>query len=94
MSSGNSKLANTGCPRCGCYMTHSFDCNCGAVHSDTCVNCGRFTHFDVTEHTQMAEGDIRCPHGAVEHEHPPEEQAARLKAFFDVARRNARRVDA
>ena len=30
------------CTACGCYQAFVFECNCGAVHSDVCYNCGGF----------------------------------------------------
>ena len=70
------------CPRCGCHLTRHFTCNCGEVHGDTCLNCGRFTHLGPTEYLDLCETDARCSYGPVAHAHSEEEKAARIAAFF------------
>jgi hypothetical protein len=63
------RLVDGPCPRCGCHMVRLFDCDCGEVHSDYCVNCGRFTSLGATEHTEMSEYDAPCVKGLVMHDH-------------------------
>jgi len=80
-------ISKVACPRCGCYLTQNFACNCGAMHGDTCVNCGRFTDLGPTEYLEMSQADAPCSYGPVAHVHLDEEKGARIDAFFaDVAR--------
>jgi len=79
------RLGSEPCPRCGCWLVNQFTCNCGEVHSDHCVNCGRWTfpHLARDEYTELDETDVACTAGTVLHEHDPAEKAARkLDAFF------------
>jgi hypothetical protein len=51
-------------------MAESINCNCGAVHGDVCVNCGRYTAPTLTRDQYLEEDCIpRCEQGVVEHEH-------------------------
>jgi hypothetical protein len=70
-------------------MAHHFACNCGAVHSDCCDNCGRFTSLARDEHIEMCESDAPCDKGQVEHIHTDEERSKRIDAFFARARGDA-----
>lgn len=66
------------CPRCGCHITHHFECFCGEVHSDYCDNCGRFTSLGPTEYTKLGDFDERCTHGTAPHAHDAQERCARV----------------
>lgn len=57
-------LADKPCTACGCFEAFVFECNCGAIHSDICYNCGRYV--DMKHEPQSQE---RCEVGQVEHEH-------------------------
>jgi len=59
------------CPRCGCFVVRHFECNCGQVHADTCINCGRYTFPALArdEYTTLSEFDVACTAGPVMHEH-------------------------
>ncbi len=83
------RLVDGPCPRCGCHMVRLFDCDCGEVHSDYCVNCGRFTSLGATEHTEMSEYDAPCVKGMMMHDHPSSEQVARIDAVFGSISRRA-----
>lgn len=66
-------LADKPCTACGCYQAFVFECNCGAVHSDVCYNCGGFV--DMKHATMPAKGDgwsKPCSQGRNEHEHTHE----------------------
>jgi hypothetical protein len=63
------KVNDKACPRCGCFMVKHFDCNCGEVHGDYCLNCGRWASLKPNEHVKLSEFDTRCEKGAVEHTH-------------------------
>jgi hypothetical protein len=78
---GTIYLAPKPCTCCGCFLTYEFECNCGQVHSDVCLNCNRFAdmqHQSVEALNAEWEAefpgdpppDTRCTAGAVEHEHP------------------------
>jgi hypothetical protein len=76
------KLLTAPCPRCGCYVAKHFDCNCGAVHDDYCINCGRWVSLPSDQYTTLTELDEACEKGAVLHEHSDEEKKHRLDAFY------------
>jgi hypothetical protein len=77
------KLLAEPCPRCGCHLAHLFECGCGAVHSDYCCNCGRFTDLPREAHIELGPYDVPCEHGAVAHEHPEKEKLERLNQYLD-----------
>lgn len=81
--SEENKLLPDPCPRCGCHMAQTFHCNCGAVHSDVCLNCGRYTTLPRDEHIEMSEFDLPCKKGTVVHEHPWKEKEAHMNAVFN-----------
>ena len=61
------------CTACGCCQAFVFECNCGAVHSDVCYNCGGFV--DVVHAPMPVNGDgwsKPCRQGQIEHEHEHE----------------------
>ena len=65
-------MADKPCTACGCYQAFVFECNCGAVHSDVCYNCGGFV--DMKHESMPAKGDgwsKPCPQGQIEHQHTP-----------------------
>lgn len=67
-------LSDTPCTACGCHLAFVFECNCGAVHSDVCHNCGGFVdmkHKPIEEQNEGLDWHWagRCEHGNVEHEH-------------------------
>ena len=68
------------CTTCGCHMMRPFEYNCGAVHGDFCLNCGRRIG---AEPGRLTEVDLRCERGATPHDHPPSETADRIKAWHD-----------
>lgn len=70
------------CAGCGCYAAKHFECNCGEVHSDYCVNCGRFV--DADSPPVLSVHDRRCKHGAVVHDHPWSEKEPYMEAVSDV----------
>ena len=83
MKHGESVLVrDTPCAKCGCYAAKHFECNCGEVHGDYCVNCGRF----VNAHSPPVLGvhDRRCKHGAVPHDHPWSEKEPYMEAVSDA----------
>jgi len=80
-------VSGTPCPRCGCHLVKNFKCGCGEVHSDYCVNCGRFTTLGPTEAIELGPYDARCGSGLIAHEHSDEEKAERLEKAFKKARR-------
>lgn len=80
------RLSAVACPRCACHMVREFECNCGEVHGDHCVNCGRWVALQVSEHVELSEIDARCDRGAVEHDHSVEERAERITQFFTRVR--------
>lgn len=82
-------LNDVACPRCGCWLKKNFECGCGAVHSDYCVNCGRFTTLPPYQTLELCEGfgQARCEKGPVMHNHPPEERAERIKAYFEKVKK-------
>lgn len=72
----NKSFVNTeDCPRCGCFMAEHFECNCGAMHGDHCLNCGRYTAPTLTRDQYVSEEDkayvTPCTLGPVEHMHAP-----------------------
>jgi len=71
-------LNTVDCPRCGCWLKTLFEGGCGQVHSDYCVNCGRFTSLPRAEHTEKCLGDRQCTFGPVMHVH---DRAAKIKAL-------------
>lgn len=75
-------LNTVDCPRCGCWLKSLFVCGCGDVHSDYCVNCGRFTSLPRSEHTEKNMGDRQCEFGPVMHEHSDDDKAKHLKEDF------------
>lgn len=83
-------LRPTPCPKCGCHMARTFECGCGAVHDDYCVNCGRFVSVPPDRSTELTEVDARCPCGPVQHDHPPEEKSARVQAFYEKIRQRSK----
>jgi hypothetical protein len=85
------RVSDEACPRCGCHLVRAFACNCGAVHSDYCVNCGRFTSLCRMDYVELSELDVPCVEGAVPHVHAPEERAARLRAYMESVRSRAGR---
>ena len=68
-------IADKACTACGCFEAFVFECNCGAVHSDVCYNCGGFVdvqHKPIEERTPPHTGiprTERCAVGQVEHKH-------------------------
>jgi hypothetical protein len=80
---GKEWIAESPCPRCGCYLARHFACNCDAVHSDYCVNCGRFTSLGPKEYVDLYAYDALCEHGAAMHQHPYEEKEKRMEALQD-----------
>ncbi len=80
------KLSDVPCPRCGCYLTSLFECNCGEVHSDYCANCGRFTSLPATDGVRMSDFDEKCEHGHAAHVHSSEEKQARVDRGMARAR--------
>ena len=78
-------ISDKPCPRCGCYLIKEFKCNCGAVHDNHCVNCGRWASLPPTEHVELGPTDARCDAGPVEHEHSVAEKRARIRRFFEKA---------
>lgn len=72
------RLAGEECPRCGCWCVRNFECGCGEVHSDYCVNCGRFTSLARDEHVKLSEVDVRCARGRELHDHDEGEKLARI----------------
>jgi hypothetical protein len=82
------RIRPTGCPRCGCHLVYLFQCNCGAVHSDTCENCGRAVDvpapasepsFDQLDPFGLT--GVVCTAGPVAHAHTDEERSGRVDAF-------------
>jgi hypothetical protein len=66
-------MSDKPCTACGCYQAYVFECNCGAVHSDVCYNCGGFV--DVQHAPMPASGDgwsKPCRQGPIEHTHTHE----------------------
>lgn len=82
------KISNTACPRCQCHLVSHFECDCGEVHSDYCVNCRRWLDLGPTEHIELSEIDVACSAGPVDHAHLEEEKIARIDAFFSKNSRN------
>jgi len=80
-------ISDTPCPRCGCFIVKKFECGCGAVHSDYCNNCGRWTTLLPTEYAALGDIDARCEAGRVPHEHSSEEKTARIAAHIARLRR-------
>lgn len=70
------------CDRCGCYAAKHFECGCGEVHGDYCVNCGRFV--DADSPPVLGLFDQRCEVGAVPHDHPWSEKAPYMEAVSDA----------
>lgn len=73
MSHAHAFVNTEDCPRCGCWMAHKFECNCGAVHANCCLNCGRYTAPSLSRDQYVSEEDKRyctpCTAGPVEHQH-------------------------
>ncbi len=62
-------------------------CGCGAVHSDYCVNCGRWSDLPLDQHATMIDGyDEPCTAGKVPHEHTDAEKEARIDRYIARAR--------
>ncbi len=76
------KIGAAPCPRCGCYLINHFECGCGTVHDDCCVNCGRWVSLAQTEHVELSGIDARCTVGPVIHEHSEDEKAARIERYM------------
>lgn len=77
------------CPRCGCHVRKHFECNCGEVHDDYCLNCGRWCSLGVAEHVELDQLlDAPCERGAVMHEHPSEEKTTRIDRYLRNIRRD------
>lgn len=74
-------VGETPCPRCGCYLTRHFECGCGEVHDDYCVNCGRWVSLAPTEHVELSI-DAACTAGRVPHVHSAAEKRASIDAYF------------
>lgn len=67
-------LADEPCRACGCHQTFVFECDCGAVHSDVCYNCGGYVdvpHDPIEEQNEGVDEPWagRCVHGRREHVH-------------------------
>ena len=64
-------LGNEDCPRCGCWMTVEFNCDCGQIHASVCLNCGRYTAPSLRrdEYAEPDEIVPPCTTGPVAHEH-------------------------
>lgn len=77
MGVGEPFINKEDCPRCGCFMAQPFSCNCGAVHGDHCLNCGRYTAPTLKRNEYVSEEDkayvTPCTLGTVEHEHSTKE---------------------
>lgn len=87
-------IAAVPCPRCGCYLTRHFACNCGEVHSDYCVNCGRFTSLSPSKSIKLSPNDARCEAGPTMHAHPFEEKAQRMAAVHELIRQEVEKAGA
>ena len=86
MTDHNERMVrDTPCAACGCYAAKHFKCFCGAVHSDHCVNCGRFV--DANSPAVLGTHDRRCKHGAVSHDHPWVEKEPYKEAVSEAFRR-------
>ena len=75
-------LSPKSCPRCGCHMRAHFECGCGAVHSDYCTNCGRFTDLPDDAYAELSDPDVPCTAGQQIHVHTDEEKVGRLDAHM------------
>jgi hypothetical protein len=75
-------IAEKPCPRCGCHLVKTFECDCGACKDDYCGNCGRFTSFSSKEFVEMAPYVVRCDEGPVPHEHSASHRAKRIEAWM------------
>lgn len=62
-------ISDKPCTACGCYEAFTFECNCGAVHSDVCYHCGRYTNMVHKPVDGTGRWDQRCTMGPVEHKH-------------------------
>ena len=63
-------MADKPCTACGCYQAYAVECNCGAVHSDVCYNCGLFVDMQHAPMPTRGDGWSKpCRQGQVEHEH-------------------------
>jgi hypothetical protein len=80
------QIAETPCPRCNCCLRQKFDCNCGAVHDDYCVNCDRFVSIPPPDHIELSEIDRRCDFGRFPHEHSQEEKLKRIDEYIRKVR--------
>lgn len=70
------------CFRCGCHLAKAFDCFCGAVHDDHCVNCGRWLSLPPEDALDLGLIDELCTAGPVDHQHTSEEKERRIAAVF------------
>ena len=87
MASDDQTFVNTeDCPRCSCWMARKFECNCGAIHANCCLNCGRYTAPSLSRDQYVSEEDKQfcapCTAGPVEHAHDAEERAQKVEEFF------------
>jgi hypothetical protein len=66
-----SKLNTESCPKCGCWMVRSFECNCGELHGYCCLNCGRYAAPTLRrdEYADLDEFTQECKLGPIEHNH-------------------------
>ena len=80
------RVSGVACPRCGCCMVRYFACNCGAIHGDNCVNCGRSVDAPQGEFLDLSQVDMPCTAGVEPHDHSDSEKCARIAAFFEGAR--------
>jgi hypothetical protein len=71
-----------------------FACNCGAVHSDYCVNCGRWASLGPQESVELTGWDAVCVLGPVPHDHPWEEKELRMTAVHERIRDEIRKTGA
>jgi len=76
-------LESTPCPKCGCYCSKDFDCNCGSVYDKYCTNCGRWRSLPVNQYVTIYGYDVRCELGPVMHIHSDEERNNRLKNWIN-----------
>ncbi len=89
MCNPDTKLNDKPCPKCGCYLIANFNCFCGEVHSDYCVNCGRWTELQPNQYINFTPIlDERCSIGRVYHEHSEKEKSNRLRAYFEYMKKS------
>lgn len=88
-------LMEAPCPQCGCWFDFAFDCNCGAIHSRICHNCGRAQGLDLTEFPVSAveiAGHLPCEKGKERHSHEGEFDIERVWAALRQQELNATRT--